>query len=200
MAEAVLENSHENYKQIQKLFRYFTCATKPNFQILDSLNYALGYHPSHLEIDNCSVAGNHYHIICDKEADFFSVTSTIPCLVNCFHFLLKPTIGVTVAGPILTKLQTAVSVMPKVDPKSFSFNTQQKRLPKLQPISNKITKKTSEDSSSLPAATVKRLKLILEGNFAADFYKLMDVFVSGEGFIDKSTKSFSLKLKLSSTE
>ena len=44
------------------------------------------------------------------------------------------------------------------------------------------------------------LRVILEVNFAADFYKLMDVFFSGEGFIDKSTKSFSLKLKLSSTE
>ena len=52
----------------------------------------------------------------------------------------------------------------------------------------------------LPKATCKRLKLILDGSFAADFYKLMDIFVSGEGVLDKSSPQLTLKLRLNKSE
>ena len=169
------------------------------FYILDTYNYIYGYHPSHVKIDDCQIKGNHYHIICDKDIDFFNVTHTIPCLVNCFYFLLKPTIGLIVVGSTLLKLQTAVTTLPQLNPKAFAFNTNQKLLPK--PISSSCKPmKRLHDEEILPKATCKRLKLILDGSFAADFYKLMDIFVSGEGVLDKSSPHLTLKLRLNKSE
>ena len=76
------ENNHEYFRQFQKQFRYYITNFKPNFDILDTYNYIYGYHPSHVKIDDCQIKGNHYHIICDKDIDFFNVAHTIPCLLN----------------------------------------------------------------------------------------------------------------------
>ena len=200
MVEAMHENSHDYFKQYQKHFRYFTTDSKPNFSKLkDNVNYCIGFHPSHLKLEDCSLKGNHYHIICDKEIDFFNAGSSIPCLVNCFYFLLKPTVGVTVVGEKLIQLQNAVITIPKLDPKVFSFRIQQRNLPLSKSTANESTtlkRHLDETSSELPAATSKRLKRILESQYANDFYKIMDLFSSGEGVFDKSCNLFSIKLKL----
>ena len=199
MAQAMFENNHEYFRQFQKQFRYYITNFKPNFDILESYNYIYEYHPSHVKIDDCQIKGNHYHIICDKDIDFFNVAHPIPCLVNCFYFLLKPTIGLIVVGSTLLKLQTAVTTLPQLDPKAFAFNTNQKRLPK--PISSSCKPmKRLHDEEILPKATCKRLKLILDGSYAADFYKLMDIFVSGEGVLDKSSPKLNLKVRLNKPE
>ena len=78
----MFENNHEYFRQFQKQFRYYITNFKPNFDILESYNYIYGYHPSHVKIDDCQIKGNHYHIICDKDIDFFNVAHPIPCLVN----------------------------------------------------------------------------------------------------------------------
>lgn len=201
MVEAMHENSRDYFKQFQKHFRYLTTDSQPNFTFLkENVNYACGYHPSHLKFEDCSVKGNHYHIICEKDMDFSNSGSIIPCLVNCFHYLLKPTVGITVVGAKLCQLQNAVNTIPKLEPKAFSFAIQQRNLPVLKTTNKPAAQKRNLDESELPSATVKRLKLILDGIYAADFYKLMDLFSSGEGVFDKSCNLFSIKLKLNKIE
>ena len=56
------------------------------------------------------------------------------------------------------------------------------------------------DEEILPKAMCKRLKLILDGSYAADFCKLMDIFVSGEGVLDKSSPKLNLKVRLNKPE
>ena len=197
MPDASVKITRENLKTYQKQFRYFITDNKPSFtNLAENLNYAYGYHPSHHKIDDCFQKGNHYHIICDKDLDVFNVCSPIPCLINCFHFLLKPTIGTTIVGDKLVQLQNVIYSLPSEDPKMFAFYSHQHNLPVMKTSTKSVAPKRSIDEGDLPMATVKRLKFILDGPYAADFYNIMDMFSSGEGCFDKSSKLVSIKLKL----
>lgn len=181
------ESSPEYFKQYQKNFKYYVSDTLPNLHDENFPNFCFGIH----NCDKFCTINNklHYHVLVDTEnvAEITKKLNTklyvVPCLYSCYKLLLSNTKDLFFFGPVFDKLEKSVTLNESLKLHPLSANIK-KRLPHIC-FSQKQSVSTQTDA--ITHITLDRLLDVMNGPFAADFFKIIDVLLTGYGDINNDS-------------
>lgn len=192
MVEAMYENSPDFFKQFQKNFRFYVSDTRPTLREHNFVNFCFGVH----NCDKfCPVSTHHYHVLVDVEnnVELFKKLGiklyVVPCLFSCYKLLLANTEEFFCTGDIFNKLQKAISLS-KVSQLHYPGANIKKRLPYIC-FSQKQSVACQTDA--ITHTTLDRFIQVLNGPYAADLLKIIDILLTEFGTLNNDSESRLIK-------
>ena len=195
MVEAKYEKSFDYFKKFRKKYKFFILNHEPNFSgFASKASFALSSHSNKLGFcSNLIDNEKHYHVLVEftkKTTDLLNKMTSkafvVPCLLSTFKYLVLGCSNYELSGPLMEELKIAVKYK-SFDNLDVSGVPIRSRLPQI--CFGSQTKSVQSQTDMTTYVTIKRFTNNLNGENAAEFSWLIDIILSGYGFmkIDSNT-------------
>ena len=199
MVKAMYEQSPDYFKQFRKNYKFFILNHEPNFSgFASKANFAVSSHSNKLDFCNHSIDNEkHYHVLVEftKESTdllnkMTSKAFVVPCLLSTFKYLILGCSNYELSGPLMEKLKIAVNYN-SINNLDVSGVPVRRRLP--QVCFGSQTKSVQTQTDLITNVTIERFTIILNGENAAEFSKIIDIILSGYGCMEIDSNTLFVK-------
>ena len=192
-------SSRLNLRKSRKNFKLIILNTEPDTSQLPlNTNFAFATHSNHNKycaqlLDD---APTHIHVLIEVTKDCVNVvnkmTSTsfvVPCLLSFFKHLVLGCSKFRLSGPLIEKLKTAVNYNNCINNSTdIAGASLRRRLPQVCFASQ--TRSIQTQTDLITNVTIERFINILNGDNAAEFFKIIDIILSGYGRLEIDSNTF----------
>ena len=202
MVEAMYEQSPEFLKKFRKNFEFFILNNEPDAsQLPPNTNFAFANHS--IQNESCAqLLDNdhpHIHVLIEVTKDcvdvvnkMTSTTFVVPCLLSSFKHLILGCSKLHLSGPLMEKLKIAVNYNNSINNSTdIGSAPLRRRLP--QVCFALQTRSIQTQTDLITNKTIERFIMILNGDNAAEFSKIIDIILSGYGRLEIDSQILFVK-------
>ena len=183
-------------------FKFFILNNEPDASQLHlNTNFAFATHSIHNEyfaqlLDN---APTHIHVLFEVTKDcvdvvnkMTSTTFVVTCLLSSFKHLIWGCSEFHISGPLMEKIKIAVNYNNSINNSTdIGGASLRRRLPQVCFASQ--TRSVQTQTDLITNVTIERFINILNGDNAAEFSKIIDIFLSGYGRLEIDSNTLFVK-------